>query len=109
MPVNAGDFTARITIERDTATSVAGAELRGTSTPYTLWVKPEALGGRESFRDQQIAAGADWRFTAGYEYRGKILTSDRVIYGDLRMEIVTVAPDDLNRDAVILLCKNINA
>lgn len=107
--INAGDLTARIDLERDVITSVSGAESRVPQTYAQVWARPESLSGHEQQRAQQVAAGVDWRFTIRYAKWGVVRSSDRVVRNGVKYEIVAVLPDEATRDAVVLMCRSINA
>lgn len=103
MPLNAGELTARIKLERDQVIQESGAEKRTPTVYATIWAKAEALSGREAWRAQQVNSSVNWRFTT--YYRTDVRPNDRIIYRGRRMEIRAVLPDEQCRDSVALLCE----
>lgn len=103
MAFNAGELTARISLERDETTFSSGAEQRAPLPYAQAWAKPEPLSGREIWKAQQVHPSVNWRFTL--RYRTDVKPSHRVVYRGRKMEIRAVLPDESCRDSVVLLCE----
>lgn len=95
----AGDYNARIELERDTLSRVNAAEVRTASVYAQCYAHFAYLSGTELWRAQQINATV--RIRVRVRYRTDVLASDRVVYRGKRYEIVSVLPDDVTRETVL--------
>jgi SPP1 family predicted phage head-tail adaptor len=108
MRTNAGDLRDRITVQRDSVIRVSGVEKRTIETLLSAWSKAEPIRGGESWRNEQVNADVDWRFTVRYQVGQQLLASDRVVMDLHTYEIKAILPDRTDRDLTVLLCKSTN-
>lgn len=104
--MRAGTMRHQITIQRATVTrDTFGAEVETWEELATVWAAVEPLSGRELIA--AAAATADLSTRVRIRYRVGIKPTDRVVYGDRTLEILTVIDLDERHREMHLMCREV--
>lgn len=88
--LKAGDLTQRISLQRDTSSSVDdyGQVTRSFATYLTIWASVRPLSSRE--QEQGKARQATISHRVIMRHKADVLPSDRILMGSRILEIVSV-------------------
>lgn len=105
MPLNSGDLTERIAIQRRAAGKSALGQSSGSWVTYlTCWASAEPLRGREYFAAGQTQSDVDVRFRV--RWREGLLPTDRVMWRNVPHDIVSIIEPKAGREALELMCRS---
>ena len=107
MPLGAGDYNVRVTLQSVTTTRVQGVP---QTTRATIAADVPAnvvpITGREFWESQRLNTLTNWRVTI--RYRTDIEEEDEVLYGTRVLEIFSILPDEWRRMETVLMCREVN-
>lgn len=103
MPVNAGQYDQRITLQtRDSGVDARGQVLTTWSDTLTVWAQAEPLRGREFFAAGQAQSQVEVRFRI--RWREGIVSTMRVLWRSQPYDIVSVIEPKAGREYLELMC-----
>lgn len=103
MPINAGDFRERVTIQtRASGVDSLGQESTTWSDTLTCWASVEPLRGREYFAAGEVQSAVDVRIRI--RWREGIVPTMRVMWRSVPHDIVSVIETRAGMEVLELMC-----